>query len=780
MANLLSITPEDQQRLTRLVGKPIPNPNSKDFGEFLETLRSENPEHALELEKSVAVVTSSRADKKQRQKAASEAKSRNFVEKLFYRDEPDGRKVFDKRKISGIAIVGALMVGAAFASILSLSPTKNGVSTQVDSSKMFATKPGDIDPKTGKPVPQPNTSASSDTSSTTPNVNPPKKTTPLPKTDEKLTSINVNPPSSAPPTIGTQTSPDSWSNEQPGASSATAPNVPSGASSGGSSGYGPSSSTPSAQAYSSPSKAQNSAVASGKPSTQSTRAPITQMTLSATGVKVGKPEFQVSGATTTTNAVATNSNPSQNGLSTSASGQTVQAISVGIASNSPSAAQIRSAPASTNTPSVGSISNSASNSRISTSPNPSSTISASTNASSLQTTVISAPSPTSTKPTTVNNAGTTSATRPLSQSSSRPSAGFSISSSTTSSTATASSTSNPNSSLQANSSAPSIASSASASTPRNPNSSLQANSTAAPSPRLAQSTQSGASGGFRVSNTSTPSVATQSSPSNARPSGFAMSSSAPQTSQDNGTTNQAQPDSPQGVVAATPGVPQTSNQSQPNTAGQPSSGLPSVSAQVSGIKPLESVIPNLYLGARIPAKLVLEVVAVEAGETPIVAETTGLKCGEKECPRITWIGFAKLGPDRRVWAVFNQAVADTDGDGFSETYSLVGSAVGSDLRTGLSAAITDEAPSLISDLLRGAIGTFSDYLTTSVGAKTTTIIPGGAQTSSSVPNLGSFFLGRLGSLFSIPADNKALIRVARVSLSTEMIVLFGINAYGQR
>ena len=181
-------------------------------------------------------------------------------------------------------------------------------------------------------------------------------------------------------------------------------------------------------------------------------------------------------------------------------------------------------------------------------------------------------------------------------------------------------------------------------------------------------------------------------------------------------------------------------------------------------------MPGLSIGARLEAKLVISVVAVEQGSTPIVAVTENPPCGKDNCSPIVWIGQALLGPDRRIWASFTQATVD------GKAYSVAGQALESkELRPGLPAQISDEAPALVSDLLRGTIGAFGDFLGAQLGAKTTTTIPGGgAQQSSSVPDLENFFLGRLSGLFGIPADTKALVRVARVPVDSTFTVLYGI------
>jgi hypothetical protein len=212
-------------------------------------------------------------------------------------------------------------------------------------------------------------------------------------------------------------------------------------------------------------------------------------------------------------------------------------------------------------------------------------------------------------------------------------------------------------------------------------------------------------------------------------------------------------------------APQDALQAPVNTAQQnQASGLPG-----SGDLPrLESVM-QLAVGSRLAAKLVISVVAVEQGSAPIVAVSENPPCGKDTCPSIVWIGQALLGPDRRVWASFTQATVD------GKLYSVAGQALEpTELRPGLPAQISDEAPSLISDLLRGAIGSFSDFLGAQLGARNTSTSGGVTTQTQTVPGLQNFFLGRLAGLFSIPSDTKALVRVARVPVDTNFTMLYGI------
>ncbi len=237
--------------------------------------------------------------------------------------------------------------------------------------------------------------------------------------------------------------------------------------------------------------------------------------------------------------------------------------------------------------------------------------------------------------------------------------------------------------------------------------------------------------------------------------GIGFSSGTPQVRAQDGFPGAGTPSGSQ----AAPGLPGTA-QTQPG----PSAFQP------GPIAPLETVLPGLSVGLKLEAVTSISLVAVEGGVAPVVAVTKNPPCGKDQCAPVVWIGQALLGPDRRIWVSFDQASYE------GKTYSLKAQALGvDDLRPGLSAEVWDEAPTLVSDLLRGGIGAFSDYLSAQLGAKTTTLIPGGGATQSgSVPDLVNFFGGRAAGLFSIPSDSKALVRVARVAPESRLIVLYGI------
>lgn len=195
---------------------------------------------------------------------------------------------------------------------------------------------------------------------------------------------------------------------------------------------------------------------------------------------------------------------------------------------------------------------------------------------------------------------------------------------------------------------------------------------------------------------------------------------------------------------------------------------PQVSSAL-GLPGLEVLIPNATIGQRFSAKMLTTVIAVQQGLSPMIAQTTGNYCGTDNCPTILWVGQAFLGPDKRVHAKITSALV---GD---REVVIKGQALGVDLGPGLVADIRDEAPTLVMDLLRGGISAFGDYLGAAVTQKTTTVIQGGAVQATNLPSLGDFFLGKLGSLFSLGNSGPTFIRVARVEQDTAFTVLYGID-----
>ena len=356
-------------------------------------------------------------------------------------------------------------------------------------------------------------------------------------------------------------------------------------------------------------------------------------------------------------------------------------------------------------------------------------------------------------------------------------------------------------------SAPPSAGSSSVATPATQNASSSVGlSSVAPAPSATRNpsmqTQTSSAMGFQ--NVGTASINASTSPTPAVPSGIGISSAAATTTTPSRsvTTNSSISSTTAGPITVAPGL-RLGGSSNALINGAPSSTAPGAAANINlpggvnegfpvsptmagqapsggsalpgsnALPSIETVAP-LSIGMKIEAKTVIAVVAVEQGPAPIVAISERPPCKSEACPPIVWIGQAVLGPDRRIWASFTQATVD------GKTYSVTGQALDRvELRPGLPAQISDEAPALVSDLLRGAIGAFGDVVGAQLGSRTTTTSPSGvSQSSSNVPSLTDFFLGRLSGLFSIPTDTKALVRVARVPVDSPLTILYGIPVSG--
>jgi hypothetical protein len=269
-------------------------------------------------------------------------------------------------------------------------------------------------------------------------------------------------------------------------------------------------------------------------------------------------------------------------------------------------------------------------------------------------------------------------------------------------------------------------------------------------------------------------VRPETTPSNTTSTQPGRGSSQPVFARMGSVSSATRPSSAPTSQSAPQSEPSSSQAALPPAIPVPAAGVSAAPArpQVSsalGLPGLEFLIPNATVGQRFPAKLLTTVIAVEQGLSPMIAETKGNYCGTENCPTILWVGQAFLGPDKRVHAKINSALV---GD---KEVVIKGQALGVDLGPGLVADIRDEAPTLVMDLLRGGISAFGDYLGAAVTQKTTTVIQGGAVQATSLPSLGDFFLGKIGSLFSLGNSGPTFIRVARVEKETSFTVLYGID-----
>jgi hypothetical protein len=167
----------------------------------------------------------------------------------------------------------------------------------------------------------------------------------------------------------------------------------------------------------------------------------------------------------------------------------------------------------------------------------------------------------------------------------------------------------------------------------------------------------------------------------------------------------------------------------------------------------EALVP----GAIVPASLATGIVLAEGGQpVPVVARTdTG----------VTFIGTATLNTARRMEINFKEVVINNQSAGVSAQ------AFSSDGLPGVVVNVVDMAPSLFADLLRGTASGVSSYVKNLAAVTTTTLVPGaGAVSDRSAPPLGASIAGALADLFSVPPEQKALIRVAQVDRGTSILV----------
>jgi hypothetical protein len=177
-------------------------------------------------------------------------------------------------------------------------------------------------------------------------------------------------------------------------------------------------------------------------------------------------------------------------------------------------------------------------------------------------------------------------------------------------------------------------------------------------------------------------------------------------------------------------------------------------SQASGSGALgDALVP----GAIVPASLATGIVLAEGGQpVPVVARTdTG----------VTFIGTATLNAARRMEISFKEVVID------NQSAELSAQAFSSDGMPGVSVTVVDMAPSLFADLLRASAGGVSAYVKGLAAATTTTLVPGvGVVAGRNAPPLGASIAGALADLFSVPPEQKALIRVAQVERGTSVLV----------
>jgi hypothetical protein len=91
---------------------------------------------------------------------------------------------------------------------------------------------------------------------------------------------------------------------------------------------------------------------------------------------------------------------------------------------------------------------------------------------------------------------------------------------------------------------------------------------------------------------------------------------------------------------------------------------------------------------------------------------------------------------------------------------------------GLSGDVREEAPDVVNNLLRAAVGGVSSYVEALAKSGTTSFANGATSVSTQAPNLGWSILGNIANLFQVPNDQRALVKVVELKPDSPLTVLF--------
>lgn len=132
------------------------------------------------------------------------------------------------------------------------------------------------------------------------------------------------------------------------------------------------------------------------------------------------------------------------------------------------------------------------------------------------------------------------------------------------------------------------------------------------------------------------------------------------------------------------------------------------------------------------------------------------------------VGTARFDPTGRVWIDFSTVVKR------GQVYTVSAVALeATEWTQGLPAKVGDEAPTLVADLVRGALGGISDFVKASLEATNVVTLPGGGQAvEKKVPGLEMFLLARAADLVALPKESTAVLRTVKVERDTPVLVLF--------
>jgi hypothetical protein len=163
-------------------------------------------------------------------------------------------------------------------------------------------------------------------------------------------------------------------------------------------------------------------------------------------------------------------------------------------------------------------------------------------------------------------------------------------------------------------------------------------------------------------------------------------------------------------------------------------------------------------GTKLNATLLTGVLAVPGNQDfPVIAklEDGGIVFGK-----------ATLDSTMRIQVRFLEVARDS--------YSSSVSAQALDLRgyPGLSGDVREEAPEVVNNLLRAAVGGVSGYVEALAKSGTTSFANGATSVSTQAPNLGWSILGNIANLFQVPNDQRALVKVVELKPDSPLTVLF--------
>ena len=161
-------------------------------------------------------------------------------------------------------------------------------------------------------------------------------------------------------------------------------------------------------------------------------------------------------------------------------------------------------------------------------------------------------------------------------------------------------------------------------------------------------------------------------------------------------------------------------------------------------------------GARVSARLVVGVIAVQGQESPVMAQLEGGAIA---------FGKASLNSSGRVQISLLEVVKD----GVSSTVNA--SVLGSDGFPGVTVELREDSPDVVGKLWQAGLQGVSSYAQNVIEGATTTIANGATSVTGSQPNLGLSLLQSLAQAFLAPQDQQ-VVKYARLEPQTPFEILF--------